>query len=363
MTRTRWEWWIAGSLVLGFVWRFSELTMYFLAAVALSFVGRPVVRWVAKRRLGKRQLGTNLGAATALALILLFSVGVLMLFAPLVQEQIQALGKLDPKELTRHWNTALAKLDSWTFGIDLSGKGMSNSGYLAEQAMDLVQFSSASSLFSGILSSIGNVFVTGFSVAFMAFFLMREPKLFANLMLALTPESKHAAMTRILDRSGHMLTRYFGGLVLQIVIVTLIVGLGLTFLGIPHGWLLGLLAGLCNLIPYLGPLLGAGVGALVMISSGVDWYDFGWAMGAYLAAQAVDNVFTQPVIFAKRVFAHPLEIFVVISVAGSLAGPVGMVLAIPTYTLFRIVATEFFQEFPWIQALTQSMAEREKAED
>ena len=146
------------------------------------------------------------------------------------------------------------------------------------------------------------------------------------------------------------------------LIVTLVIGLGLTFLGIPHGWLLGLLAGLCNLIPYLGPLLGAGVGAIVMISSGVDWHDFAWAMGAYLAAQAVDNVFTQPVIFAKRVFAHPLEIFVVISVAGSLAGPAGMVLAIPTYTLFRIVATEFFQEFPWIQALTQSMSAREQAD-
>ena len=86
----------------------------------------------------------------------------------------------------------------------------------------------------------------------------------------------------------------------------------------------------------MGPILGLGTGVLVMISSGVPcrlW------VGAcrVAAAQGVDNVFTQPVIFAKRVFAHPLEIFVVISVAGSVAGAGGMVLAIPTYTLFRIV--------------------------
>ena len=362
MTRLRWEWWLAAALLVGFIWRFSALTFYFLAAVALSFVGKPIVRWVALRRVGPRQLGNTLGAAAALTLIVLFGGGVLMLFAPLVQEQVQALAQLDAAQLTQHWNEALARVDAWTTGIDLSGQGMQNSAYLAEQAMDLVQIHNASALFSGLLSSIGNVFVTGFSVLFMAFFLMREPSLFRDLMLTLTPESKRATMARILERSGHMLTRYFGGLVIQVVIVTLVVGLGLTFLGIPHGWLLGLLAGLCNLIPYLGPLLGAGVGALVMISSGVDWHDFAWAMGAYLAAQAVDNVFTQPVIFAKRVFAHPLEIFVVISVAGSLAGPAGMVLAIPTYTLFRSVATEVVQEFPWVQALTQSMTDREKAD-
>lgn len=362
MTRLRWEWWLAAALLVGFIWRFSALTFYFLAAVALSFVGKPIVRWVALRRIGTRQLGNTLGAAAALTLIVLFGGGVLMLFAPLMQEQVQALGQLDATQLTQHWNEALARVDAWTTGLDLSGQGMQNSAYLAEQAMDLVQFHDAGALFSGLLSSIGNVFVTGFSVLFMAFFLMREPSLFRDLVLTLTPESKRAAMARILERSGHMLTRYFGGLVIQVVIVTLVVGLGLTFLGIPHGWLLGLLAGLCNLIPYLGPLLGAGVGALVMISSGVEWHGFAWAMGAYLAAQAVDNVFTQPVIFAKRVFAHPLEIFVVISVAGSLAGPAGMVLAIPTYTLFRIVATEFFQEFPWVQALTQSMTDREKAD-
>ena len=88
----------------------------------------------------------------------------------------------------------------------------------------------------------------------------------------------------------------------------------------------------------------------------------GGRLPCILAAQGVDNVFTQPVIFAKRVFAHPLEIFVVISVAGSVAGAGGMVLAIPTYTLFRIVAKEFLQEFQWAQALTQSMDAREPEE-
>lgn len=362
MKRLRWEWWLAGLLLCAFVWRFSLLAMYFLAAVALSFVGKPVVNWVANRRLGRWKLGLGVGSAAALAAMASLAAGVIMLFAPLVQEQVSALASLDPDQLTKSWNQALATLDAWTEGLDFSGEGKSNSAYLAEQASGWLRFDSASSAFSGILSSVGNIFVAAFSVMFMAFFLMREPALFKNMVLGITPPPKHASVTRILERSGRLLTRYFGGLVIQISIITAVVGLGLTLIGVPHGWLLGLLAGLFNLIPYIGPILGALAGCLVMISSGVMWADFGWAMGVYLAAQGVDNVFTQPVIFAKRVFAHPLEIFVVISVAGSVAGPAGMVLAIPAYTLFRIVAGEFLQEFPWIHALSKSMEEREKAE-
>jgi len=361
MKRMRWEWWIAGLFLVGFLWRFSQLSLYFLAAVALSFVGKPMASWVARLHLGKWRLGLGIGAATALVAMVGAATGVVMLFAPLLQEQLTALGSLDAAQLTRRWNDALAALDTWTAGIDLSGEGLANSAYLANYVSNLFALDNASSLFSGLISSVGNLFVATFSILFMSFFLMREPTLFKDLVLALTPESKQPAMTRIMESSGHLLTRYFGGLVIQVSIVTVVVGLGLTLIGIPHGWLLGLLAGLFNLIPYIGPILGAGIGALVMISSGVDWPAFTWGLGVYLAAQGVDNVFTQPVIFAKRVFAHPLEIFVVISVAGSLAGPAGMVLAIPGYTLFRIVAKEFLQEFPWVKAMTKNMESRAKS--
>jgi predicted PurR-regulated permease PerM len=361
MKRVSWEWWIAGLILIGFLWRFSQLSLYFLAAVAVSFVGKPIVSWVAGLHVGKWRLGFGVGAAVALFSMASAAAGVIMLFAPLLQEQLAALGNLDAGQLTRRWNDALAAIDLWTVGVDLSGQGMSNSAYLANYVSNLFALDDAGFLFSGLISSVGNLFVATFSILFMSFFLMREPALFKDLVLALTPESKQPAMNRIMESSGHLLTRYFGGLVIQVSIVTFLVGLGLTLIGIPHGWLLGLLAGLFNLIPYIGPILGAGIGALVMISSGVDWTSFAWGMGVYLAAQGVDNVFTQPVIFAKRVFAHPLEIFVVISVAGSLAGPAGMVLAIPGYTLFRIVAKEFLQEFPWVKALTKSMEARARS--
>ena len=81
----------------------------------------------------------------------------------------------------------------------------------------------------------------------------------------------------------------------------------------------------------------------------------GKAALVFLSGQLVDNFFTQPVIFAGSVKAHPLEIFVLISIAGSLAGITGMMLAIPAYSLIRVVAKEFLSGFKVIQALTDEL--------
>ena len=362
MKKWRWEWWVATLLLIGFVYRFSSLTAYFFSAVAVSFIGKPIVDLVARARIMQWQLGRGIGAAVSLAVLTAASAGLILLFVPLVQEQWSAMSQLETSQLVERWNDFLAVFDSWTQGVDLSGTGMPNSEYLANEMATILQPSDETTLFSGLITSLGNIMFAMFSVMFMSFFLMREPALFSNLIMGMTPENTRPAMRRILDRSSELLTRYFGGLVIQVIIVTLVVGVGLTIIGIPHAWLLGFLAGLFNLIPYVGPIFGAAFGALIMVSSGTDWASLGWAMTVYFVAQLVDNLFTQPVIFAKRVFAHPLEIFVVVSISGSLAGTLGMVLAIPGYTLFRIVAKEFLHEFQWIQALTDNMDSRQKEE-
>jgi len=362
MKKWRWEWWVTALLLIGFVYRFSSLTAYFVSAVAVSFIGKPIVDRVSKAHVGQWQLGRGIGAAVTLFVLTAASAGLLLLFVPLVQEQLTSLTQVDSNQLVARWNEFLAVVDVWTQGMDFSGSGMPNSEFLANEMVEILRPSTESSLFSGFLTSLSNLMFAVFSVMFMSFFLMREPALFANLVMGMTPEDNKPAMRRILDRSSALLTRYFGGLVIQVIIVTLIVGIGLTIIGVHHAWLLGFLAGLFNLIPYLGPIFGAAMGALIMVSSGADWATLGWAMVVYFAAQLVDNLFTQPVIFAKRVFAHPLEIFVIVSIAGSLAGSLGMVLAIPGYTLFRIVAKEFLHEFQWIQALTDNMDSRQQEE-
>jgi predicted PurR-regulated permease PerM len=75
----------------------------------------------------------------------------------------------------------------------------------------------------------------------------------------------------------------------------------------------------------------------------------------FISVQIIDNILFQPLIYSSSVKAHPLEIFLVIMAAGSLAGVLGMFLAIPTYTIIRVIAKEFFDNMKLVRKLTESL--------
>jgi predicted PurR-regulated permease PerM len=208
-------------------------------------------------------------------------------------------------------------------------------------------------------SALGSLIIATFSIAFMTFFFLKDRNLFPNIIQALTPVHYTDRMDRIMQNSTQLLTRYFIGLAAQVAIITTVITSGLLILGVPNAFLIGFLAGLLNLIPYVGPLIGAGLGLSIILTTHLVhpdlWSLVGKAGAVFLLAQLVDNLFTQPIIFAGSVKAHPLEIFLLISIAGSLAGITGMMLAIPAYSLLRVVAKEFLSGFKVIQSLTEGL--------
>ena len=117
-----------------------------------------------------------------------------------------------------------------------------------------------------------------------------------------------------------------------------------------------------HIIPYIGPLIGATIAVLLGITTSIASGAFSEIipvalriLGVFIGANMVDNNLLQPVIFSGSVKAHPLEIFIVFIMAGSIAGIMGMVLAIPVYTVIRIIAREFFSNFRVVQKLTEKM--------
>jgi predicted PurR-regulated permease PerM len=166
----------------------------------------------------------------------------------------------------------------------------------------------------------------------------------------------------ILRNALKILTRYFIGLIIQISAVTTLTSLGLWLVGVENAFLIGFLAGLMNLIPYAGPVIGAGMGLLIVASTNLTSavpQEFSplllKAGGVFLIVQLIDNFVFQPLIFSNSAQAHPLEIFIVISVAGTMAGITGMMLAVPVYSFIRIVAREFLSEFKVVDRLTRNM--------
>ena len=122
------------------------------------------------------------------------------------------------------------------------------------------------------------------------------------------------------------------------------------------------LTGLLNIIPYVGPLFGGILGTLLAIivkySSAVPVgleIGFGWFVIILIAifcfTQLIDNFLYQPIIYSSSIKAKPLEIFIVLLIAGHIAGPLGMIIAIPSYTAIRVIAFRFFGHIKAIQRL------------
>jgi predicted PurR-regulated permease PerM len=352
---------LIGFASLGYaIWRFNELVGYLLISVALSFVGRPLVLLLQRIRVRSKQFPSSFGAAVALAFMVGLSISLTQLFAPLFAEQAQAVQGMNELGMERVADETLFWIDHNLNWINLSGNDQPNSLFLLEQIQGFVQLEGIGSFFGALLQSVGDGFVAVFSILFMTFFFLKDGALFRNMIEAVTPDELLPKINSIMDRTSALLTRYFGGLVVQVAIITTIVSLGLSIIGAPNAFLIGFMAGIFNLVPYIGPMAGTCLGLLLIATSSLSIPSemtgiFLGSLVVFVVAQLVDNFFTQPVIFANRVHAHPLEIFIVISIAGNLAGAAGMVLAIPAYTLFRIVGQELFSGFKVIDELTKNL--------
>lgn len=141
-----------------------------------------------------------------------------------------------------------------------------------------------------------------------------------------------------------------------------LLSVGMMIAGIPNALLIGFIGGFFNLIPYLGPFIGGALGVLLTLfwvlaegSYATFWVQPLIVVGVFIAVNMVDNFVLQPQIYSKRVNAHPIEIFLIMMMGGSVGGIIGMILAVPAYTLIRIVGKEFLSSFDLMDKLTRNL--------
>lgn len=196
--------------------------------------------------------------------------------------------------------------------------------------------------------------------------------MFREGILLIVPTELEEKVSHILDSIAYLLRRYFTGIILEVFMVMLLDTIGLNLIGLDfnHAVMIGLICGTFNVIPYLGPWMGSILGLLLGTALNIN-ADFmshtlpllGLMTAVFISVQIIDNILFQPLIYSSSVKAHPLEIFLVILAAGSLAGVLGMFLAIPAYTIVRVIAKEFFDNMKLVRKLTEKLEEKnEKSE-
>lgn len=361
---------IAAFVLIGgwMIWYFNDIVLYIILAWLLALLGNPVFRFYRKFRIKKWQLNDSVAAILTIFTFLLILVGMIGLFVPLIIEQTSRLLAVDYAAFAKSWEQPLHNAEAWLREYKLIPQdGQASLKLLQEKALQNFGPQQIGNSLQGLLSMAGNLFVGFTVVTFISFFFIKDEKLFPNALLAITPVQHDAKVQHILEESEYLLGRYFGALVLQTAIFGTVISIALWILGVEHALLIGFFAGLMNLIPYLGPLIGAGFAVLIALSGnvGMDFYTGLLPLTikvliAFQLTQYLDNFLVQPYLFSNSVKAHPLEIFIVILLGAKIGGVMGMVAATPLYTVLRIIARAFFHEYRFVQALTDSLNEEEE---
>ncbi len=336
---------------------FRVLTLYAVVALVVTSIGRPLHNRLIRLRWRRLQLGSSLAALLTL-LIFYLALGLLgSLFIPLLLTEIEVLSQMDTARLVEQFREPLEafgeRLRRYGIEVDLIQSSRTWLRESAEHLFGNIQLSD----FLTFFSTIGDVLALLFSVSFVSFFLLRDRDLLPDVIDLLTPKAAEIRIKRILVGVRPLLRRYFLGIALQIALISTGYFIGFWAIGLKHAFLIAFLAGLFNVIPYLGPLIGGALALIMALSTNIAGAGTPlWAVGAvYVGVQLIDNILLQPIIFSSSVKAHPLEIFFVILMGARVGGVLGMILAVPTYTVLRIVAREFYAHHPIVNRLTRHL--------
>ncbi|MFT6096064.1 MAG: putative PurR-regulated permease PerM [Nonlabens sp.] len=341
-------------ILLWFLWEIQSVLAYIGIAAVVSLIGRPIVLFL------KDRLKFHNTIAVILTLLLLFMIiiGAVLMVIPIITEQSDNLSQIDLEELELNIEILNEQISAY-FGIQRVDilERLQKTQYYENFNMELIpQF------VNGFFGTLGSFGIGLFSILFIAFFFLKDSRLLLEGVLVFSKKGTEGQFLRAFTKIKQLLSRYFIGLVFQVFILFVLYGVILFIVGVENAIIIAFFCALLNLVPYLGPAIGYVLMSAFVISghlgsnfSEVILPKLMIVLIGYGIVQTIDNFLNQPLIFGKSVKSHPLEIFIIILIAGILFGILGLVLAIPTYTAIKVISKEFLSEYKIVKKLTQNL--------
>ena len=343
-------------------WYFRSVLVYVILAFVVSLVSRPLARLMGKIRIKGKSAPSWLLAIVSIFIVIAVMLMMIILVIPVVTNIINEASLFGNMN---HLNGNLGTtINEWIVGMFPSlGKDFDAISVL----LNYLKGIASDFDITGLIGSVGSVVVSMavglFAVVFISFFFVKDENLFSKIVAALVPDRLEASVTESISDIDHLLSRYFVGLITEMFCVALFNFLGLWLIariGVSYALGIAFIAGILNIIPYVGPIIGEVLGALLCMvlhygaGVGLDvniWFFALIVLLIMLAVQMIDNFVLQPIIYSTSIKATPLEIFIVMLLAGNIGGILGMLAAIPAYTVIRVIAGRFFYDKKVVQRL------------
>jgi predicted PurR-regulated permease PerM len=358
--------WVLLAVVVGAIlWYFRQATVYILVSAVLAFVGRPLVHFLCKAHIGRFEMPRWLAAT--LTLILLWGVlgGIIAVVVPLVAGKIIDLSNLisgsgSSLDVVMEPLQNVQKYITDTLGLPAVQSEAILDDFV-KRLLKFLNYDTVTSVLSSIIELGSSLVVAMFSISFITFFFLKEDGLFSKMVAAIFPDKYSENVYRAINKISVLLSRYFTGLLTESLIIASVIAVVLLLFGMQfeNACFIAIVMGMLNVIPYAGPAIGVLVSMFIGIVSPIEGCTISYTLavicGVIGVVKGADDFVLQPTIYSSKVSAHPLEIFIVILMAGSVGQIVGLLVAVPTYTILRVFAKEFLSEVPLVNKLTKEI--------
>lgn len=359
------------AIIVALCLYFKNVLIYIIAAFVVSLIGRPVMKLLRRIKIKGKSAPDWLLAILTILVIIAFLVLIVTQMIPMISNIIRDASALGSTSTVGP--NPIEKVNQWLIGVFPNlDPDFDIAALLIQKVQELADFGKVGGIVGSVASLVVDLFVALFSVIFISFFFIKEEGLFDRIICALVPDKHELTLNKTLNEIKELLSRYFVGLLIEMIGVALIDFLGLWLIArLDFSYAIGIafIAGLLNVIPYVGPIIGEVIGVVfgivlkLGVGAGLDvnvWVFALIILAIMLTAQLIDNFIYQPLIYSTSIKAHPLEIFIVLLMAGHIGGTIGMLVAIPAYTVVRVVAIRFFYRYKIIQRLVPDLSKEDK---
>ena len=317
-----------------FVLTLPRISIPLSLAYILSLALNPIVNWLMRFRLSKTK------STMIVFLVLSVLIGMpLFKVIPILSMQTQDIQYSIP-EIERY---VIAQYGIVTDFIKLKTGHEMADGYIF-QALSQIE-SWASEFVVKLPNYLATLFEWIFLVPFFTFFLIRDADTFKKMFLSFTPNTVFERFYYVMHVFNRQLGDYFFAKFVEAMIVGGIITIGLMILNVNNAVILGFVAGLTNIVPYVGPILGVIPAIfLTMLEYGLTSPTMGAVLMLYTVANVVDVVFVFPFLVSKIVNLHPMLVAISVIVGSHYAGITGMVVSIPVVAAIKLIITEIYNE-------------------
>ncbi len=330
----RWAWLGIALAITVLLYSLHNILSPFLVGILLAYLADPLVD-----RLERLGLSRTWGVIVVFGLFTLVLLAALLVVIPMLARQLVRLYELAPQVLDWMQHIALPWVQArlglaegfWRFDKIKAAIG-AHMGQTTDIVGMLLSHATASSL--ALLAWLANLVL----VPVVGFYLLRDWDLMMAKLRSLLPRQRETQVVSLAGECHEVLGAFLRGQLLVMVALGVIYAAGLMLVGLELGLLIGVLAGLAAIVPYMGFIIGIGAALVAgLFQFGGDLYPLLAIVAVFMVGQALEGMVLTPLLVGDRIGLHPVAVIFAILAGGELFGFTGVLLALPVAAVIMVL--------------------------